>query len=162
MAEHSRAQCNKIVKYVGTDKDRFSALMKLFLGKEYRVTQRAGWPISYCVQHHPELIKPYYKKILDYLENPNVPEAVARNTVRLLQHVDIPEAHHGRVMTVCFNFIQSNETAIAVKAFSLRVLENLAKQYPEIVPELKAIILERWDYETAAFKSRGKKILQKK
>lgn len=160
LKEHSKAQCMKVVKYVGGNKERFAALMKLFLQDEYRITQRAAWPVSYCVENHPELVTPYYKKLIDYLEKPDVPEAIARNTVRLLQHVDIPEKHHGRVMTVCFNFIQSNEAPISVKAFSLRVLENLSKQYPEILPELKAIILERWDYESPAFKSRARKILK--
>jgi len=40
------------------------------------------------------------------------------------------------------------------------VLENLSKQYPEIKHELKVIIEERWDYETAAFHSRAKRILK--
>ena len=40
-------------------------------------------------------------------------------------------------MTACFNYIPNPDEAIAVKAFSLTVLENLSKQYPEILPELK-------------------------
>jgi hypothetical protein len=159
LKEHSKSQCDKIVRYVGSNKERFAELMKLFFNGEYRVTQRAAWPMSYCVRYHPELIEPYYKKLLDNLEKPGLHDSILRNTVRLLQDVDIPKAYHGRVMTMCFNFIQSNDTAVAIKAFSLSVLENLAKTYPEILPELKAIILERWDYEPAAWKSRGKKIL---
>lgn len=159
LQEHSKAQCDKIVQYIGSNKDRFASLMKLFFAGEYRVTQRAAWPMSYCVRNHPSLIKPYFKKLLDNLEQPAQHDAVIRNTVRLLQDIDIPEKHHGRVMTICFNFIQSNETAVAIKAFSLTVLQNLAKQYPEILPEVKAIIEERWEHETAAFKSRAKKLL---
>lgn len=64
-------------------------------------------------------------------------------------------------MTACFNYIPNPDEAIAVKAFSLTVLENLSKQYPEILPELKTIIEDRREYETAAFKSREKKILAK-
>ena len=62
-------------------------------------------------------------------------------------------------MGICFDFIQSNEIAIAVKAFSLTILQNLSRQYPDIIPELKLIIEERWEHETAAFRSRAKKIL---
>src|SRR5687767_4945088 len=97
LKEHSKAQTNRIVKYVGADKKKFAELMKLFLKGEYRVTQRAGWPLSYCVEKHPELIQPYFKQILDHLHKPGVHEAVARNIVRILQYVEIPRRYHGRV-----------------------------------------------------------------
>jgi len=49
---------------------------------------------------------------------------------------------------------------VVIKAFSLTTLYNLSKFYPEIKNELKLIIQERWDHETAAFKSRGRHILK--
>ena len=78
-----------------------------------------------------------------------------------LEHISIPERFHGRVMNICFNYISSPEEAVAIKAFSLTVLEHLSKQYPEIRSELKTIIEDRWDYESAAFRSRAKKILER-
>jgi len=66
----------------------------------------------------------------------------------------------GKGDNICFGFIVDVKEEIAVKAFSLTILENLSKQYPEIKHELKVIIEERWDYETAAFHSRAKKILK--
>src|SRR5882762_5331932 len=118
-AEHSKRQCDRIVKYIGPDPERFAGLMQLFLKGEYRITQRAAWPLSYCVRAHPELIGPYFKVLLDNLGKAKVHVAVIRNTMRLLQDVDIPKKYHGRVMSVCFDFIQAPETPIAVKAFSL-------------------------------------------
>lgn len=160
LKEHSKEQCQRIVRYVGKDKKKFAELMKLFLEGEYRVTQRAGWPLSYCVEAHPELIQPYFKQILDYLEKKDVHEAIPRNIVRLLQHVEIPKRMQGRAMNTCFQFIAEPTTPVAIKAFSLTVLDNLSKSYPEIKPELKLIIEERWEHETAAFRSRAKKILK--
>jgi len=65
--EHSKRQCDRIVRYIGKDKDRFAVLMDLFFQGEYRITQRAAWPMSYCVRAHPELIRPYFKPLLDNL-----------------------------------------------------------------------------------------------
>ena len=46
------------------------------------------------------------------------------------------------------------------KAFMVILgLENF-KQYPEIIPEIKTIIEERWEHETAAFRSRAKNFLK--
>lgn len=159
--EHSKTQCEKVVRYVGNDKGRFAELMQLFLKGEYRTTQRAAWPMSICVENHPELITPYFKQIVPLLQKPGLHGAVVRNIVRLLQYVDIPKRYHGQVMSCCFDFVADHETAPAIKAFSLTILENLSAVYPDIKPELKLVIEERWPHETAAFRSRAKKILKK-
>jgi hypothetical protein len=112
-AEHSKKQTDRIVHYIGADKDRFALLMKLFLQGEYRITQRAAWPLSY-----------------------------------------------GRVMSVCFDFVQAPATPIAVKAFSLSILGKLSADYPGIRSELKLIIEEQWEHATPAFRSRARKILK--
>lgn len=161
LKEHSKAQCRKIVEYIGDDKKKFAELMRLFLGDEYRVIQRAAWPLSYCVGEHPEFITPYFEDLLGMLQKPGVHNAVIRNTTRLLQNLKIPKKIQGRLMTICFDFISDINTPPAVKAFSLTILDNLSKDYPEIASELKLVIEERWEHESAAFRSRGKKILQK-
>ena len=43
---HSKANCTKIVNWVGSNQTRFDELFNLFLTDEYRVVQRAGWPLS--------------------------------------------------------------------------------------------------------------------
>jgi hypothetical protein len=159
-SEHSKKQTDRIVRYIGDDPTRFAILMDLFFKGEYRITQRAAWPLSYCVRAHPALIGPYFKPLLDNLACKDIHVSVIRNTVRLLQDVDIPKKHHGRVMSTCFEFIQSPETPIAVKAFSLSILGNLSSLYPEILGELKLVIEEQWEHATPAFRSRAKRILK--
>ena len=160
LAEHSKAQTNKIIKWIGSDQKRFDELFKLFLNDEYRVVQRAAWPLSYCVINHPELIRKHFSKLVKNLGKPNIGDSVKRNTVRLLQHIAIPEEFHGEIMSICFNYISDPQEKVAIKAFSLSILQNLCRQYPEIRQELKTIIEDRWDYETVAFRSRAKKILK--
>jgi hypothetical protein len=156
---HSKANCMKIVKWVGCDQQKFDELFHLFLNDEYRVVQRAAWPVSYSVELYPQLIKKHFSKLINNLQKPKLHVAVKRNSIRLLQYVEIPEKFIGRVMDLCFSYVSSPDETVAVKAFSLTVLQNLSKKYPEIKNELKLIIEERWDYETAAFRSRAKKII---
>jgi len=158
-AEHSKKQTDRIVGYIGSDRDRFAGLMKLFFEGEYRITQRAAWPLSYCVRQHPGLITPYYKRLLDNLGRKDIHPAVIRNTLRLLQDVSIPKRFHGQVMTTCFDLIQDPSTPVAIKAFSLTILSNLSAEYPEIRGELKVIIEEQWEQATPAFRVRAKKLL---
>lgn len=78
----------------------------------------------------------------------------------MLQEITVPQRFHGDVMNLCFDYISSPDEAVAIKAFSLTILQNLSKQYPDIKQELKTIIENRWDFETAAFHLRARKILK--
>ena len=160
LAEHSKANCNKITNWVGDSQKRFDQLFDLFLHSEYRVNQRAAWPLSYCVISHPSFISPHFSKLIKNLHKPGIHDSIRRNTVRLLQHIEIPRKFHGEVMDICFHYLSSPDEPVAVKCFSLTVLQNLSKQYPEIKNEIKLIIEERWEHETTAFHSRAKKFLK--
>jgi hypothetical protein len=159
LKEHSRQQCNNIVQWVGNSPERFAQLFHLFLNDEYRVVQRAAWPLSYCVQLHPQLILPHLGKLLKYLDQPGLHNAVKRNGIRLLQYIDVPLRYRGQVMHICFSFLEAPKEAVAVKAFALTVLTRLARHHPEIVSEIQMLIQEQLPHQSAAFKSRAKKLL---
>ena len=159
LKEHSKENCNIIVLWIGVNQERFDELFYLFLNDQYRVVQRAAWPLSYSVIEHPFLIKKHFGKLLKNLSRPNLHDSVKRNTVRLLQHVEIPKKYQGLVMDICFDYIISPEEPVAVKAFCLTVLEKLSRQYPDIIPEIKLVIEQQFEHETIAFQTRAKKLL---
>lgn len=160
LREHSKAQCDKIVNWVGNSQKRFDELFTLFIKDEYRVVQRAAWPMSYSVIAHPDLFNKHFTALLKNLQKHNLHNAVKRNSIRLLQHINIPKKYQGEVMEICFKYVASPTEAVAVKAFSLSVLGNLAKAYPEIIPEIKILIEDQMPTQTAAFKSRAKQLLK--
>jgi len=160
LKEHSKAQCTKIVNWVGSLQERFDELFMLFLNDEPLVTQRAAWPLSYCVIAHPYLINKHWSELIKNLRKPNLHDAVKRNSVRLMEDINIPEKYQGEIMDICFRYAASPSESVAVKCFSMTVLHNLSKKYPEILPELKLIIEEQWPHASAGFKSRAKKIMR--
>jgi hypothetical protein len=159
LREHSKEHALKIAGYACTSKQRFKELIDCFLDDEYRLAQRAAWSVSWAARKSPEMVLPHVKDLVAVLRKKNVHDAVIRNAVRVLQEIEIPEKFQGEVMDACFRFLESPTTPVAVKAFSLTTLSNLLKSYPEIKSELKLIIEERWEHETAAFRSRARKIL---
>ena len=161
MKEHSLQQAKKIAGYAISSRKNFAALMKCFFYPEYRLSQRAAWAVCHAVEQCPQMIEPYLEALVTQLHRKNLHNAIIRNSVRILQDIEIPEKLHGEVLNICFGFIAEPTTPIAVKAFSLSILDNLGKKYPEILPELKLIIEDRWDNETPAFHSRARKILKK-
>ncbi len=161
LKEHSKANCMRIVKWIGDDQKRFDELFHLFIHDEYRVVQRAAWPLSYAVIRHPEFIHKHFAALIKNLQKPGIHEAVKRNTLRLLQHIGIPGRFHARLLNLCFDYIAAPQEKAAIKAFSLTILYKLSRIYPEIEQELKTVIEDRWDIETAAFRSRARNILIK-
>lgn len=160
LKEHSKEQALKIATYACASQKNFKELMKCFMSDEYRLAQRAAWSVSWAARKQPEMIRPYIKDLVSQMQRTDIHPAVVRNSVRVLEQIEIPEKFHGEVMNTCFGFVEDPSTPIAIKAFSLTTLFNLSHQYPEIRQELKLIIEERWETETAAFRARGKRILK--
>jgi hypothetical protein len=160
LKEHSKKSCDQIVTYIGNSTSRFSDLVTLFLNGPYRVTQRAAWPLSSCIEKNPKLVEPHLKKILNYAMKPGVHDSVKRNVVRLLQFIEIPKRLQGKTASVCFQFLTSKKEPIAVRVFSMTVLSKLARELPELKNELIPLIEDQLPYGSAGFISRGRKVLK--
>jgi hypothetical protein len=157
--QQSKVVATRIAHYACTSEDTFRELMDCFTSGEYRLAQRASYCVGIACDERPELIEPYIGTLVAYLRRTDVHDAVIRDCVRTLQHVEIPEEFHGEVIDACFGFLHDRQAPIAVRTFSLTVLYNLGKIYPEINPELKFLIETSIEFETPAFISRGRKIL---
>jgi hypothetical protein len=160
LKEHSRNQTLKIADYVGLSEPRFKELVDVYLAGPYRITQRSAWALSLCVERYPHLLKPHFKRILDHLKTPGVHNAAKRNTIRLLQFVEVPKVHFGRVADLCFGYLRDNKEAVAIRVFSMSVLNNLARREPDLLGELRITIEDRMHSSSPAFRSRASKILR--
>ena len=158
--EHSKENTNFIANYIGNNQKQFDELIKLFDANEYRLTQRAAWVVGDLARLHPKLISPHFKKLVLNLRKPKLHDAVKRNTLRILQELDIPKSLWGEAADICFGFLMSNNEAVAIKVFSMTVLFNISKHVPEFREELAIIIEDQLPYGSAGFKARGKKTLQ--
>lgn len=161
LQEHSKAQMLRIVHWVGSDKYRFKALVQNFLSENPILHQRAGYPLSNIVIQNPDSILPYLDKILLMAAKPGLHKAIRRNTARMLEHLQLPSKYKGKVLNLCFDWIADPNEKVAIKAFSLTVLEHMLDEYPDIGSELRLIIEDQWHRQTPAFQYRAKRVLLK-
>lgn len=160
LAGHSRRQTMAIVAYIGDDADRFAALMTQFFAGDYRLTQRAAWPMNYCAEQHPQLILPYLTKLVACLERDDMHVAVRRNVLRLLQYSEIPRRLAGRIYATCIDLIDDAFEPIAVRVFAMSVAARIAGQEPDLLDELRLVVQKHLPHATAAFKVRARRILK--
>ena len=141
-AEHSKSLTTAIINYVGNDQLRFKTLMELVFADDYTLSQRASWPLSYIALEHPDLVKPYFKKLIDKLDDKKSHPAILRNILRLFEKMDIPEKYQGPLLDCCFGFIRNETVPVAIRAFSITAATNICKHYPELKHELMLLIKE--------------------
>jgi hypothetical protein len=158
--EHSKAQRNRIITYIGSNPKRFADLIQVFQDGPYRVTQRAAWPLSHCAALHPKLVQPHLGKLLTFAKKTGVHDAVKRNVVRLLQFIAIPKKYHAKTIDLCFGLLTNPKEPIAARVFAMTVLANLTKQHPLLANEIIPSIETQLPYASAAFRNRGAKVLR--
>jgi hypothetical protein len=160
LAEHSKANTQKIVQWIGNDPEKIQKLIDILHTGEYRLVQRATWVMSDVAEIHPDLMKKYVPEFVEKLKDTSAHIAVKRHIYRMLQSLELPEAVHGDLMNHCFESLISPKEALAVRVFAMSILARMTEMYPEISNELRLIIEDALQQETAAsFKSRAKKVL---
>lgn len=156
----SKQQTSELVDYVNGKPDRFKELVDVSLKGPYRITQRAAWPLSIAVEKWPYLIDPHLKILIKFMRKTGVHDAVKRNTMRLLQFIELPKRFHGEVADLCFMYLQDSNVAVAIRVFSMTVLQKIIADQPDLKNELKMILEDQLPYGTAAFKNRAMKVLK--
>ncbi|MBL7931728.1 MAG: hypothetical protein JNL60_07500 [Bacteroidia bacterium] len=143
---HSKVLTTRIINHVGNDKERFKELMQIFLKGEYRLTQRAAWPLSYCAINNPPFIKPYFGSLIKKMQKGNHHPAITRNILRMFQEIDVPEKYCGTLLDLCITYMTSEMQPTAIRAFAITVAERICRRFPDLKNELRMILDELNQY----------------
>lgn len=161
--KHSKSQKDIIVALVLSDKAYFIALMKCFFYGEYRICQRAAYPLLDLVKARPEWFKSYFKKILDKLNQENNHPSILRNSVRILVELDIPKKYEMEFLDKSLMYIMDNDLPVAIRAFAITLAGKIAKPHQELFDEVKMVVQEQMEYpQKAAFRFRARRLLKSK
>ena len=157
----SRTNSYKVVALVGEDYKNYKELVGLIVDYECPVSEKAAWAMNHCYENKTGFFEDYYPELTKILGDENYSDSVKRNIVRIFQFKRIPEEYQASIIDSCFSLVINKKTAIAVKAFSLGVLENMVKLYPELKNELKACIEELLPSASSGLKNRCQHILRR-
>lgn len=159
--EFSKINSLKISLHIGADEELFAELMNCFLTNDYELSRRAAWALSFCFRSNPFLFDKYVGVLVEIMGKKDCHDAVKRAATQALQDMEIPEDFEGLAYDYGMAILHDPEESIAVKAYTLQILQNIATKFPELKQELIQFVEDRMSFESAAFKSRGKKLLKK-
>ncbi len=158
--ENSRANTIHIANSIGNDSDKFKKLIELLYNAKNPIRDRASWVISTVNGMHPKLLDPYISKLLNDIKT-NRSDTIKRNITMALSNHAIPKKLQGKLIKVCFELILSKEEKVAVKVHALQSIANIAKEYTQIIPELKSVIEDQLPKTSAAFNARARMVMKK-
>ena len=157
----SRVNSYQVVALVANNPERFKELVEIIVSNESPYCEKASWAMNHCYEEGTDFFDNYYKELTAILPDDTYSDSVKRNIVRILQFKEIPEKYQASVIDSCFYLVNKKDTAIAVKAFSLGVLENMVKLYPELKNELIASIENLLPTASSGIKNRCGHILRR-
>lgn len=139
--DSSRELADLAVEQIGNNQLAFAELLDFTMLQKKQFAMRSSRVVALLAEKYPDLIKPYFDKIIFSLENLK-DNSVKRNFVWILRiyswHDD--ENLLGKLIDTCFKFLISEKEEIAVRAHSLAILHNIAKKEKDIIPELLSTI----------------------
>jgi len=128
-----------------------------------KLSFRASWTLSKVFDKDPEIIRPHLPVIVEKLDSISN-ESVNRSFLRIISLSNVSALslkHHGILADYCFRALNSGTSSVAVKAYSMEILYQLALIYPELTNELSASITMLQGEGSSGILARGRVILGK-
>lgn len=155
LVEISRKNTDFIAHYIGNNPNLFKEVLDLIFSGKPPLPLRAAWVVTAVTDKHPELLKPYLKKIISNLKKFEHP-GTRRNLLRYISYNEIPKNMEGILYDTCYQYVLSKDEPPAVKVYSMQIMYNIALKEPELLREVKLIVEGYLDHDSAAIKSRSR------
>lgn len=138
--------------------------VELLLDLHEHEDDKIAWRTAYLLDLAHDIDKRILENHLELLlaRTPKLTnQSIKRHYLRILSQHDISEIADGHFLDCCFEWLQTEETPIAVKAHCMQIIYDLSIPYPELIPELKAVLQNLLPYGSKGEVNRAKKILAK-
>ncbi len=157
LVENSRKNWNLVIDYLLQNPNKIKDAIDLFIEAEYRVNQRISQVIGIVGEKKPELILPYWDKILQNFKKQPI-DAFKRNVFRILSLTPIPEKHESKIFDLSLKHLQKFDEPIAVKVFCMTVLRKICQKYPDLTQEVIFVLEELLEKDNnKGIQSRGRR-----
>lgn len=157
------AACDLVGDSALENTDVMKALLELSLADDTTLAFRSSYSLLKAAEKVQGSVAQFYSEIIELmpgLEN----ESVIRSFLKIINMTpihDFGQKEHGILADCCFRWLNSGNSPVAVKVYSMESLYNLSILYPELSVELGASITRNMEDGSAGIKARGGKILAK-
>lgn len=121
---------------------------------------RAAWLVENIVLPRPQLYKECAPALVEaLLHGPN--RAIRRNIAKTLGESYLPKDMYDVLYDFAIKCMLSTDEAVAVKVHCMRIAFYIAKEYPDLLIEVKAVLEEQRSKNSVGFAACSKQYLKK-
>ncbi len=162
LVDSSRAIADIAIVKIGAQQNGFDEVVDIIRKDQYPLAMRAARIIQIIGIQHPSLVRKHIPEFLVMLRTTRV-DGVKRAILKIF--ADCPlyftEDQWGEMADIAFEFADDRNQSIAVRAFAVDILVKLIKIYPELKPELIAILESMYPDGSVGLKNKCRKLLKK-
>ncbi len=152
---------DQLVAEIIAKPEDFDMAYRLVHDSEVTVAWRAAWACQKISELHPEWFTDAQFLKLTTLAISTPHSGLQRGCLSTLCNLKLPDDIPVELINACFDWMISPNSAIAVQAKSMRMLQRICRVIPEFKAELR-VCLESIDHEcySAGFRSTRKNVLK--
>jgi hypothetical protein len=141
LTDSGRATADMAVDIISQKPELFSEAYDLCMKQDGKMSMRAARVVWLVAEEMHALFKPYFSDMVYRLPE-LTHSSVKRCMLKILSVYDLSDQEelHGIIIDVCFSRVNDPEEEIAVRGYSLQVLERMIKIYPEVTGELMSAL----------------------
>lgn len=126
-------------------------LEEIFALSEYPYKEYASWILVHLSKSSQLNIQPYYNQLVDVIFKTH-DQTVLRNVVNCLSVLEIETYRESELIDKLISFLQDPKNKVALHVYSIYLLIQFVKKYPELKSEIIEIINLNERGKTAAYK----------
>lgn len=118
--------------------------------KEYPYPEYSSWIIVHICKAQKEDVVPYRNTLIDFVficKN----ESARRNVLNIIKHIGISNYRESELIELLIDFIKDYTQKVAVQVYSMYILIEYIKIYPELKDEIGEIIHLHSEKKTPAY-----------
>ena len=152
VVDSSRVIADEAVEYIGENEFLFDEAIRFAIEGKYPVNMRAARVVEQSSRRNKDFAKmrlPLFVEAIKKTEN----DGVKRGFLKIIDRYvpgSIDEDLLGLVIDICFAMILSPSEPIAVKWYSILILDKIIKKEPDLIPEFKLTLEDQIDKNSAA------------
>jgi hypothetical protein len=152
-------QSDIITTYIGNSQRRFDQLRVLVFTNEKPVARRAASVMGHCCREHQGLVAPHLEPLVDLISANDTHPAIIRNTLLIIQTVEIPTDLKGIIFNLCYDMVDNPNQTLATRVYAVSILARIHESKPELVDEVELLIKQHIRHSSTGFKSRTRWVL---
>jgi hypothetical protein len=163
LSDSSRSLADYATSMVGNDSALFRQVFDLAMAQKPKTSMRAARVVDLGCERNPELIRPYLRTVAGALPKLH-DDSVKRIFLHILMRHPWVEDERimGRLVDTLFRWLADQNQAIAIKAYSMAILEKLTILIPDLKNELILVLEESIpNWTSMALQVQGRKMMRK-